>query len=100
MERTDPPFEIHLQNGFRDDPVEVERNGLVETHVTATTRVQIGAADVIQVHGEDGDEITIRLPASGDRVSLRLSLSQPYILVQKEVGQLRVDTTKQSPRYA
>ena len=57
MERTDPPVEIHLQNGFRDDPVEVERNGAVETRVTTTTRFQVGAADVIQVHGEEADEI-------------------------------------------
>lgn len=100
MERTDPPFEVHLQNGFRDDPVEIERNGVVEAEVTATTRFQIGAADVIPIDGEEGDELTIRLPAHGDQVSLRLSRTQRYVLVQNEGGQLRVDASEQSPRYA
>ncbi len=97
MERTDFPFEVHLQHGFRDDPMEVERNGVVEAEITATTRFQIGAADVIQIHREGGNEITIRLPASGDRVSLRLPCTQPCILVE---GHLQMDTSEQSPRYA
>lgn len=100
MERQDPPFEIHLQNGFQDDPVTIERNGVVETQVVATTRFQIGAADVIGLHADEEDEITIRLPATGDRVLLSVSVDQPYILVQKEEGQLQVEVTDQAPRYA
>jgi len=93
-------IEIHLQNGFRDDPVDVVVDGVLRARTTATTRFQVGLADILSVHVRRGSIVEIRLPAIGKTERVQIQPDRPYVVVQKEGGDLRVDVTSDEQRYA
>lgn len=92
--------EIHLQNGFRDDPVDVVVDGVLRARTTATTRFQVGLADILSVNVQRGSIVEIRLPAIGKIERVPIQPDRPYVVVQKEGGDLRVDVTSDEQRYA
>jgi len=93
-------IEIHLQNGFRDDPVDVVVDGVLRARTTATTRFQVGLADILSVNVKRGSTVEIRLPAIGKIERVQIQPERPYVVVQKEGGDLRVEVTSDEQRYA
>lgn len=93
-------IEIHLQDGFRDDPVDVVVDGVLRARTTATTRFQIGLADILSVDVKPGSDVEIRLPVIGKTKRVQVQPDRPYIMVQKEGRDLRVEMTSEQQRYA
>lgn len=66
-------IEIHFQEYFDGEPVEVRINNRQIAAFPATTRYQIGLAHIEKVKIDDGDQVTvvvagqtIRVPLTGD----------------------------------
>jgi hypothetical protein len=91
-------YELHFQEWFTGEPVEIVVNGAVVARLEARTRAQISVAHVEKLVLSPGDEVTIRV---ADRPPKRVPLDpgKPYILVNLLEGELSVEATQASPGY-
>lgn len=92
--------EIHFQNGFTGDAVEVRVDGVLVSSFQARTRMQIGVAHVLPLEVDGAREVTVSLPKTGVAASFHVSPSAPFVRVSLEGGELHVEHRKEQDRYA
>ena len=63
-------IEIHFQEHFAGEPVEVRINNRKVAAFAATTRYQIGLAHIEKVEIDDGDQVTVVVAGQTIRVPL------------------------------
>jgi hypothetical protein len=93
-----PTFEMHFQDWFTGEAVEVAVNGVVVTRFQARTRAQISLAHIEKLALSPADEVTIRVAGQPPK-RVPLDPEKPFILVNLLEGELSVEAAQTSPGY-
>ena len=93
------PIEIHFQEIFSGEPIEVLAGGAIVAEVTAKTRFQTGLAHIERLRLRDGEEVTLRIPALGLETKTTIEVARPYLVVTLSNGQLTARSVATSPGY-
>jgi len=92
-------YELHFQEGFAGEAVEVSVNGAVVARFEARTRMQIGRAHVETVALAPGDEVTIQVAAGGASARMSAEPDKKFIRINLVNGELSAEATQTSPGY-
>lgn len=92
-------LELHFQDGFSGETIEVLVDGEVRARFQAKTRYQIGLAHIEKVSVEPGQRLEVRLAESGTAVSVPVDSDKTYCVVSRKLEQLFVNTTDRMPGY-
>ena len=92
-------IELHFQNGFSGETVEIEVDGRVASSFTARTRYQINLAHIEAVELTRGQEVVVRLPDLGISVRIPAAGSRKYYEISKSDEQIHVNATDDLPKY-
>ena len=92
-------IELHFQEGFSGEAVEVRVAGKAAAHFVARTRVQTGLAHIEKLELADGTTVRITMPATGAEASFKVSKASPHIVVNVVNQKLNVEAKKESPGY-
>ena len=92
-------YEIHFQEGFKNDRYELLVEGKCVGSGSLTTRNQIALADIAKIEAAPGKQLTIKLPGTGEIAVLKLPKSESFLLVNKKDNQIATEWTDTSPGY-
>lgn len=95
----DQTLELHFQEGFFDEPVEVRVDGREAVSFDATTRLQTGLAAIHSIEARTGGTLTVLLPARGLSAEAHIARGIHYITVNLQDGSLVLRPTDASPGY-
>lgn len=93
------PIEIHFQEIFSGEHIEVSAGGTVLADVTAKTRFQTGLAHIERLRLHDGEEVTLRIPALGLETKAVIEVARPYLAVTLSNGRLSAHSVATCPGY-
>ena len=92
-------IELHFQEGFSGEAVEVQVTGKAAAHFVARTKVQTGLAHIQKLELADGTTVRITVPATGAEASVKVSKASPHIAVNLVNKKLDIEAKKESPGY-
>ncbi|MEE8104170.1 MAG: hypothetical protein V3T86_01395, partial [Planctomycetota bacterium] len=97
-------YELHFQEGFGGETVEVLVDGVVAARFEARTRNQIGLAHIEKLELSPGQEVTVRLQRPPICKKFRLTKANRFAKVnlrekETEGGALHVDLADVAPGY-
>lgn len=93
-------WELHFQEGFTGEGVEVRVDGSVVESFEARTRMQTGKARVLRLDLEAGQAVSIALVGGGPAGSFPVRGESPYVRINLVDGDLVIEPGKDMPRYA
>lgn|GEM_PF-1973854 len=93
------PIEIHFQEIFSGERIEVLAGGAIVADITAKTRFQTGLAHIERLRLRDGEEVTLRIPALGLETKAVIEVARPYLTVTLSHGQLTAHSVATCPGY-
>lgn len=91
--------ELHFQDGFSGETVEVLVNGEVKASFTAKTRYQINLAHVQPVALAAGDRLTIRVKEPPASVNLGIESVHKYYVISWRAEKMLIEPTDELPKY-
>ncbi|WP_157504720.1 hypothetical protein [Dyadobacter beijingensis] len=92
-------LEIHFQEGFSHDEVQLLVDGAVADQATLTTRLQTGLAAIRKLTVSPGAKVHIVLPGHGIKETVPADGAHRYVQVNFENGNLVTTPTNQIPGY-
>ena len=91
--------ELHFQDGFNGESIDVLVDGGVRAAFTAKTRYQINLAHVAEVDLKPGQKLAIRVENAGDLVELPSDSTGKYFVISKNLEQIVVKRADNMPGY-
>jgi hypothetical protein len=91
--------ELHFQDGFSGESIEVLVDGEVRAVFTAKTRYQINLAHIAEVDLKPGQELAIRVENAGDTIKLPSNGTSKYYVISKNLEQIVVKRADNMPGY-
>lgn len=91
--------ELHLQDGFAGETIEIVVNGELRAEFRAKTRYQINLAHVEEVDLTAGDTLTVRVKGTAAFAEIRVEKVYKYYVISKRADELLVDPTDELPKY-
>jgi len=91
--------ELHFQDGFSGETVEVLVNGEVKASFVAKTRYQINLAHIEPVSLTIGDTLSIRIKEPPASVDIKIESDHAYYVISKRGQALFVERTGDLPKY-
>jgi hypothetical protein len=91
--------ELHFQDGFSGETVEVLVNGEVRAAFSAKTRYQINLAHMEPVRVKLGDLLSIRVKDSPVSIEMKVETDQKYYVISRREHALFVERTNELPKY-
>jgi protein involved in polysaccharide export with SLBB domain len=92
-------YEIHVQEGFTGETVDIRVNGAEVSRFAATTRPQIGLAHIERLQLSPGDTVQISIQASGTSVIFIPKPKEIYVRVNLVQKKLEINLSRSSPGY-
>lgn len=93
------PIEIHFQEIFSGERIEVLAGGVVVAEIKAKTRFQTGLAHIERLRLHEGEEVTLRIPALGLETTALIEAARPYLAVTLSHGRLSAHSVAACPGY-
>jgi hypothetical protein len=91
--------ELHFQDGFSGESIEVLVDGKVRAVFTAKTRYQINLAHIAKVDLKPGQKLAIRVENTGGTIEFPTSGTGKYYVISKNFEQIVVKRTDNMPGY-
>lgn len=91
--------ELHLQDGFAGEEIEILVNGEHRAEFRAKTRYQINLAHVEEVDLEVGDTLTVRIKDTAHAADQKIDKVQKFYVISKRANDLLVNPTDEPQRY-
>lgn len=91
--------ELHFQEGFSGETVEVRLDTKQIAVFTIKTRMQIGLAHVEKITASEGDRVEILIKESGLSKTVSAIDNGNYIIINLKNGKLEVSVSRVSPGY-
>ena len=92
-------YELHFQEGFDHDRVEIHIGDKMVEQDSLTTRMQIGLAKIAEIEAGPGKVLKVKFPELGEEVSVKLQKSQSYVCINKKENRLAIEWADVSPGY-
>lgn len=93
-------IELHLQEGFAGEAVEITLDGAPLARVVARTRMQLGLAHVERFAARAGQVLALAIPERGLAARLVLDAASPFVTANLVGAELRLAHPEGPPRYA
>ncbi len=93
-------YELHLQEGFTGESIEVLADDAVVGAFEARTRMQVGYARIERLALSPGQKVTVRVKNPPRSESIMVEEGKEFILINLPKGQLSLTTTDKRPGYA
>jgi antitoxin (DNA-binding transcriptional repressor) of toxin-antitoxin stability system len=93
-------IELHLQEGFAGEAVEVTLDGAPLARVVARTRMQLGLAHVERLQARAGQVLALAIAGRGLAAGLVLDAASPFVTANLIGAELRLTHQQEPPRYA
>lgn len=93
-------IELHLQEGFAGETVEITLDGASVARVEARTRMQTGLACVERLQAQAGQVLVLTCTRHGATARLTLDGASGFVVANLAGGTLRLVHPKEPPRYA
>lgn len=90
-------IELHFQEDFAGEPVEVRINSREAAAFTATTRYQIGLAHIEKLSIDANDKVTVLVGSQS--LAVPLAADVDTYVVRLTAGVLSIDPAKDPPTY-
>jgi hypothetical protein len=91
--------ELHFQEGFSGQTVEVLVDGTEVARFEARTRMQIGLAHIERLDLSPGDVVTVRIGDGATSASITAESGKTYFNINLKDHKLIMDSTESSPGY-
>lgn len=91
--------ELHLQDGFAGETIEILVNGENRAEFRAKTRYQINLAHVEEVDLEIGDTLTVRIKDTALAAEQKIERVHRFYVISKRADDLLVNPTDEPQRY-
>jgi hypothetical protein len=92
-------YELHLQEGFTGEGVEVLVDGESVAEFEARTRMQIGAAHVEKLALDPGQTVTVRIRERNIQGSITAMTGKKFIIVNMSGSLLNIRNSDERPGY-
>jgi hypothetical protein len=92
-------YELHFQEGFTGETVEVLVDDKVVASFEARTRMQIGLAHIERLELSPGDVVTIRIAGGPVSASVTVTKGKNFVNINLKDQKLDLETTEGSPGY-
>ncbi len=92
-------YELHLQEGFSGEGVEVLVDGETVAEFEARTRMQIGAAHVEKLTLDPGQTVTVRIRDRDIQGSITATSGKHFIIVNMSGSLLNMKSSDERPGY-
>lgn len=92
-------FEIHFQEGFSGEPVELMAGDAIVSQFTVQTRFQTGLARIEILDLCDGEEVMIRIGEEESGSTFRVDATRIFVTVTLQDGVLQIKHTDIRPGY-
>ena len=92
-------LELHFQDGFSGETIEVLVDGQVQAQLQLKTRYQINLAHVEQLAVEPAQDLMVRSADTGEAIKVPVDIGKAYYIISKRQEHLVVDATDQLTRY-
>jgi hypothetical protein len=92
-------YELHLQEGFSGEGVEVLVDGETVAEFDARTRMQIGVAHVEKLALDPGQTVTVRIRGGDIQGSITATAGKKFIIVNLSGSLLNMVSRKERPGY-
>jgi hypothetical protein len=92
-------IELHFQEGFTGDDVDIYVEGKPVAHFAARTRLQTGLAHIETLDVPVGATVEIAIPARGCRNRISITKETSHVTINLEDQQLRIQSSKETPGY-
>jgi hypothetical protein len=92
-------YELHLQEGFSGEGVEVLVDGEIVAEFEARTRMQIGVAHVEKLALDPGQTVTVRIRDGDIQGSITATAGKKFIIVNLSGSLLSMKNSDEMPRY-
>lgn len=92
-------LELHFQDGFSGETIDVLVDGEARARFQAKTRYQINLAHVQELSVDPGRKLEVRLADSGASIGIPVESGKKYYVVSKKDEQLFVSATDRMPGY-
>jgi hypothetical protein len=93
-------IELHLQEGFGGETVEIALDDAPLARVAARTRMQLGLAHVERLQARAGQTLSVAIPQKHLAARLVLDAASPFVTANLVGGELRLAHPQEPPRYA
>lgn len=91
--------ELHFQEGFSGETVEVLVDGVRVARFEARTRMQIGLAHIERLDLSPGDVVTVRIGDDATSASVTAEPGKTYLNINLKNDKLILESTESSPGY-
>jgi len=91
--------ELHFQDGFEGETIEVSVNHALRARITPKTRYQINLAHMETVEVEEGDMLKLHAPESKISAEIRVERNHKYYMISRRADKLLVKPTGELPKY-
>ncbi len=92
-------YELHLQEGFSGEGVEVLVDGEIVAEFEARTRMQIGVAHVEKLVLDPGQTVTVRIRDGDIQGSIKATTGKKFIIVNLSGRLLNMQISNERPGY-
>lgn len=93
------PIEIHLQEGFRGEPVIIQLDDVVVARLTPKTRLQLGLAHIERLDAAAGQMLRIHLPDRLITAEHPLRANDHFLVVYVKENALTINSVPGEPGY-
>lgn len=92
-------LEVHFTDGFFQDDMTVLLDGAELAHLTLTTRMQTGLADILTLHIDSGKEVTLRCVNKSLEAAFTVDAATPFVGVSLRDDNFELTMSDQQPGY-
>ena len=91
--------EIHFQELFQGEPVDIVVGGEVRARVEPRTDFATALAHIEPIEVREGEEVTLRIADGDVEASVRVDASTPFVVATLSQGRLTLRRTETRPGY-
>ena len=92
-------IEFHFQEIFSGERIALLTGDDVRARFVASTQFQIGLAHIERLELCDGEAVTIRVEDLNLDVTVNIEVAKPFVTVNLQNGQVRIDKVEKTPGY-
>jgi hypothetical protein len=92
-------FELHFQEIFTGERIDIIASDKVRAQVVAKTRFQTGLAHIETLELCNGEKVVFQIVELNLQATIKVDVTKPFVSVKIINGQLQVDGTDIRPGY-
>lgn len=97
--RSKATVELHFQEIFSGEHIDIVVDGEVRAQFVAKTRFQTGLAHIETIELYDEQEVVLKIQELNLKATVKVERYKPFVIVKLKGGKLHTENTEISPGY-